>query len=694
MAYAQFYKYNISSNGWQYSTLTNIGSYEIGSIDTPETKMSGISYFSIEGRQMKFDLFLNETDALYNQLITNKQYNIHPVYNQLTIIFTKIYEGSKLLFSGMLGSSYNYDDYSKLFTNIKIYDGLHCFIKYHIERLSDLDIEKAFYSNIYPDKTITGAQYGQEVDIDNMSQKGFKKLKMYYNTLINGILGGQELSPQLFYFHNKVNVDVFNNDFPMRIEGLESINLTMQEVLGKRIDTTIDTLNDFFKSEHPIDKSLEQLSMVEVNERNMVWFDNTQYVPGEGYPYEQPFYLDDWGQLIRNNKFYYHKRQLWCKAYATIFEDGHIVVLADYNQVAQHPDNVGDEQLDYKVVMRQVWYIKYLKHISPWKKFKMSHSYLSNPIQIHSALDIQKLNIIKFRFWMDGERTLWYAGYENKTYSTSNRIKPDPAPYQPPDPLDPYQPPDPPDPLQPDEDPPNIDNKMKDSMKGEIHSNLWDNMFKGILHEYRTYVRYPNNVPNTDYLFDTTAVYRIHVSEDNNITTIYYNWLKYDQINKLFRIYGHTILSKRALILNSNISLSELIKSTLVMFNISIIPLANGNLRFIQRLKKVIDPSTTIHHLSDTNTRSIMKMQVLKNTVPEISATFFYDDIIKNLATYFYRNIFKGFASQRQFTSFKYNFNTQPQINDIITYNNTQYWINSIKFSNNQYIIKAYEVLL
>lgn len=673
MAYAKFYKYNISSSGWQHSTLTNIGSYEIGSIDTPETKMSGISYFSIEGRQMTFELFLNETDALYDQLITNKQNNIHPVYNQLTIIFTKIYEDSKLLFSGMLSSSYNYDDYSKLFTNIKIYDGLHCFIKYHIERLSDLNIEEAFYSNIYPDKTITGAQYGQEVDIDNMSQKGYQKLKMYYNTLINGIIGGQELTPQLFYFYNKVNVDVFNNDFPMRIEGLESINFILQEVLGKHIDTTTDVLNDFFKSEHPIDKSFEQLSMSEVDERNMVWFDNTQYIPGEGYPYEQPFYLNDQGQLRRNNKFYYHKRQLWCKAYATIFEDGHIVVLSDYSQVAQHPDNIGDEQLDYKVVMKQVWYIKHLKHISPWPKVKMSQYYLNNPIlAIYSALDIQKLNIIKFRFWIDGERSLWYAGHENKTYSYSGRIKPDP--------------------YQVGSLPIPIDDKMIDSMNGNIYSQLWDDMFEDVLYKYRVYVQYPNLVPNKDYLFDTTIVFRTHVSEDN-ITTIYKNWLQYDQINNLFRIYGQTILSKRALILNSNISLSDLIKSTLIVFNISIIPLANGNLRFIQRLKNIIDSSTTIHHLNDTNTRSIMKMQVLKNTVPEFSATFFYDDVVKNLATYFYHNIFRGFASQRQFTSFKYSFNTQPQINDIITYNNTQYWINSIKLSNNQYIIKAYEVL-
>lgn len=668
MAYAKFYKYNISSNGWQHSTLTDIGSYEIGSINTPETKMSGISYFSIEGRQMTFELFLNETDVLYNQLITNKQNNIHPVYNQLTIIFTKIYEDSKLLFSGMLSSSYNYDDYSKLFTNIKIYDGLHCFIKYHIERLSDLDIEKPFYSNLYPDKTITGAQYGQEVDIDNMSQKGYKKLKIYYNTLINGLIGGQELSPQLFY--DKVNVDVFNNDFPMRIEGLENISLTLQEVLGKHIDTTTDILKDFFKSEYPIDKSLEQLSMAEVDERNMKWFNNTQNIhnPSERYPYEKPFYLNDQGQWIRNNKFYFHKRQLWCKAYATIFEDGHIVVLSDYSQVAQHPDNVGDEQSDYKVVMKQVWYIKYLKYIHPTYKTPRAFFYVSDPFtRIRDISDIEKLNIIKFRFWIDGERTLWYAGYENKTYGSSYSYTAD------------------------------EDYSLKEKMIMHINgsfSRLWDDMFKDILHKFRVYVQYPNLVPNRDYLFNTTIVYRTHVSEDN-ITTIYKNWLEYDQINRSFRIYGQTILSKRGLILKSNISLSDLIKSTLIISNISIIPLANGNVKFIQRLKKVIDSSTTIHHLSDTNTRSIMKIQVLKNTVPEFSSTFLYDDVIKNIVTYYYRNIFKGFASQRQFTSFKYSFNTQPQINDIITYNNTQYWINSIKLSNNykQYIIKAYEVL-
>lgn len=657
MATINIYKYPIPYTDTNDLEAISLG-VEIDNVTFPSIDMSSVNYFSVEGRSLSVSFFGN--DNINTELLTNKQHNINSTYTDLLKIYVEVIEGD-VQFAGVLSTTFGYDDYTGKFSDVVINDGLKCFIDYHIADMPEIEIKEPFYANIYePDLGSGGdASYGDEIsDIDGLSQMGSSNSTKYYYLLINGILSGHYLNTELFI--EKLNVPQYYEIFPMRFQGLDDIDI--QPDVNSYIEVNEDSIAKIQKTWFPRNEGTKDMEIADIYANNGLLFDNFT----NGFPHQQPIIQNEVGSDIVNPEFYFYKREMWMKVYATIFDNGYVAV-RNSQTIIPEPNEVGSE-----IVMKEVWYIHYSKLLVP-VKYSVS-SYNSNGFDATKYYDKERVNIIKIRFWVEDE-TMWYdrsvqyersssKGYENASAYYRNRSMNA-----------------------------NIEgnHSVNNGSNNVVFYRLLDKMFNGFLNTYYYYLTYPLAIPNYNSIFNTTAIYNYNVYGSG--VSLLFNSISYN--NKITKIYGRTVLNNRAMLLNSNATLQTLLKASLTISNLSMISDKNGDIRFITKLKTVIDPSVSTFNLDDGTTRSEMKVSLPKSVDDSFSTIFFYSDPIKNVTIYYYKNVFANFIGERKFVSSVFVFGTEPTINDIIVFRNGNYWINSVQLSDDyyEYTIKAYEVL-
>lgn len=659
MAYIKMYSYFEGDTG----TLAYFNSTkDIDEITNPEVKMASINYFSIEGRQLSISFFSSEdSDQYYTQLITNKNSNINSRHPEVMNIFTEVYnDDDELVFAGVVGSEYEYDDYDEMFTDIKIYDGLHCFLKYHMEALPDIEIDEPFYSNIY-EPNLGTLDYGDKIeDIDNIAQFPLSNAKRYYYLIVNGINNGTYLNNESLI--SSLNLDLFYYHFPMAVEGLEDISIEPQIQATTEFES--DKLSRIQKTWLPKSVGDKDISVDDLYNANGVWYSSLDDYAGDVQVPSHPIIEDELGNEIVNEEFYFHKREIWCRLYAGIFDNGYVHVTT--NNIEQPQPDVDTATL----VAREIWYVHFSHVLTP-SKYTLTSYY--NEGFGSTYYDNQRINIVKYRFWAEGTDNMWFD--KAVTYErTVSKVNYNSSGY--------YR---------------NL--SMKDNMQGynyelsgTVHNQfyrLWNKTFGTMIGGYSFYINNPTFIPNRTSIFNTTRIY----SYNEDLSDYLWSNIGYD--NSIAKITSKTVLSNRALLLNGDTNLTEILKASLIISNVSMIGLNTGNIRFIEKLKDVIDPSANTFYLDESNTRSKYVVSLPKTFDSSFSDIFFYSNTIAGVTEYFYKNVFANFIGERQFTSMRFAFNTEPTINDIIVFRNKNYWINSIKLSNDyqSYIIKAYEVI-
>lgn len=658
MAHINLYTFQ---EGQTSSKTLFASSIPLDTLSYPETKMSSLSYFSVEGRTLTVSFF-NDGDALQTNLIDNRYSLINSKYREVLNIFAEVVEGSDVIFSGVLNSSFNYDDYEEEFTDVVIMEGLHCFIKYHLEAIKQ-EVDEPYFINLYPpdeDKK----SYGEKIDLEALnlgSRTDRTPLKRYfYNFLVafnyNDAINGDAIV-------NLLDIPLFDYYFPMRITNTNLVELFN---IGSSLTNTI---SPFERTDIDLSDVAKQIfthrnTEYPITNTSDAWADNKVFKNNWDGSIE-PYYLTN-GEV--NPKYYFMRKEMWVTFNTYTKGVGDVDTTSNYNN-----DNI---------YIIDKWFVYNVREIVPYSVDDLTtrdYAYLKQRVRI------KKLRFIKW----NPTGTLYYLG----EYSYKNGIDELLHYYY-------YG-----------------GGAMDESDKEIISSRLVNGEDLG----YTDSVISRTGIPRmctwrwycTNYLttFGLPTWYDITNStyqHDNfYYPSPYVNGLTQEldgtpfsltlsldgQLNKI-SISGEVCLDSRALVLNGFTGdIKNYLKTLLTIFNITILPINNGNIVFVEKLRDTLDEDATIFYLDETSRTST----VGSSPNPAEDGDYdllFYPEPIKGIITKKYTILFSNFALNKQFTSYKYSFNTEPKINDIIVFRNKQYWINSIKLSDDyeSYIVKAYEV--
>lgn len=116
------------SNSWSVLSEHEI---QLTEYSIPAQSLTSVNYFNVEGRTATCSFNTSDTDVV-GLLISSLDRYIHSVSDDLTTIQGEIYDEvlDKIVFTGFLGSVFDYDDYYQSFENIEIYDSVQMLIKY------------------------------------------------------------------------------------------------------------------------------------------------------------------------------------------------------------------------------------------------------------------------------------------------------------------------------------------------------------------------------------------------------------------------------------------------------------------------------------------------------------------------------------------------------------------------------------
>lgn len=645
MANIQFYKYDEGNTSDYINNPINSTPIHIDNVSIPEIAMSGDNYFSLEGRTMTVSFF-NE-DAISNELINNKVQNTSSLYSEVLNIFAMVYsDNNELLFSGVVNAGYTYDDYNELFSDIVLMDGLHCFIRYHLENIESTT-DKPHYVNNFPQDS-SSSDFGKEVDIETLPLSHLSSqvpLSRYYYIYANGLVNDSPFNKSSLL----VDLDIAKYDyhFPMRITNPEFEGLDTDE-------TDLESnINTFF---------LNSLSIKNIAREHFgasgKWYpiranDNSQQ--------DRSVFLDNWNNNLEqpylpdgsiNPKYYIMKKNMWTSFYFNVINS--------------------DSRL------RERWFVYSSAEVSP---ISMGEPYNRDEVYLHQKLVIKKLRFVDEDggFWFDNEYNYEYSSKTKMLYAFLNQSS-------------------------------MTDNQKRITTEELVLGKRFsvpDTLIKRLsfISLWRYYIQahiqvnwYNINYGSSDFINNIFS----------DFTVSPYLWMDDAPVGQEFTcsfigankhnlaIEGTTKLSKRATSLSSSGgSVSDILKAFLVLYNISIISDNEGNISFIKKLRGVENQDANIFEISDYNTRSQLDSNSYRTIDDSLYDQFFFSQTIKGILDGYYKSLFNGFSIERIFTVSRDVFSIEPNISDIILYGGKRYWINSIKLSDNynSYTIKACEVL-
>lgn len=661
MANVLFYKYDEGMTDDYISNPINIAPIFIDNVSVPEVAMSGDNYFSVEGRTMTISFF--SEDGIKDELINNKVQNTNSLYSEVLNIFARVYNDSnELLFSGVVSSEYTYDDYNELFTNIVLMDGLHCFIKYHLANIESSNTNPHYINNFPSDSS--NSDYGKEVDLETLPLYHITSktpLKRYYYIYLNGLTNDSPFNKSSLLIG--LDIDKYDYNFPMRI--------TNPEFEGLDTDTTDleANINPYFLNSISIKNIAREYfgasgKWYPIRANDSSYQDRTQFLDNWDNSIEQPFIPN--GDI--NPKYFIMKKNLWTSFYMFVNDEGD--VRTQTQLVIDHPNDT------YKI--RERWFVYSSSEVSPIS--------MGDPANRDRAYLYQKLVIKKLRFvdedggfWFDNEYNYEYSSKTKITYAFINQSSMTDAQKR----------------ITTEELVLGKSFSIPDTLiKRLIYPSLW----RYYLQAYVGYNWYSAN-------YDTTTFHN-NLFSDFPMTPAYTNendWGAQQFACSLIGankhnlvIEGTTKLSQRAISLSSSGgSVSDVLKAFLVLYNISIISDNEGSMSFIKKLRGVENPTANVFELADYNTRSYMGSNSYRTINDSLYDQFFFSQTIRGILDGYYRGLFNGFSIGRTFEVYKSMLLTEPEVSDIILYDNKRYWINSIKLSDNymSYILKGYEVL-
>lgn len=126
------------NNSWAVLSEHEI---QLSECSIPAQSLTSINYFNVEGRTATCSFNTSDTEII-GLLISSLNSYIHSVSDDLTTIQGEIYDEvlDKIVFTGFLGSFFDYDDYYQTFENIEIYDSVQMLIKYWLPWCYDSSI--------------------------------------------------------------------------------------------------------------------------------------------------------------------------------------------------------------------------------------------------------------------------------------------------------------------------------------------------------------------------------------------------------------------------------------------------------------------------------------------------------------------------------------------------------------------------
>ena len=663
MAYIKLYSY--TEGDTLNTTLLSSEKIYIGEVSVPEISMSSISYFSVEGRSLTIS-FWSEDETILDMLTINKGNHISSKYIEVLNVFAEVYnDDDEKMFSGVLNSKFEYDDYDSTFSNVVIMDGLHCLIKYHLDGL-ETETQEPYYFNNFPDDEDKDS-FGQEIDIEGLplsKMNSAKPLRRYFYIYNNGInfqnLMTKDKIVELLSF------DTYNYYFPMRINNsnLDDIDFDESSLTNvwspiKRSGLTLGSVaNEYYansKEYFPIDDS-----------GTSAFSNNRQFRNNWDYSLE-PKYLAN-GEV--NPKFYLMRTDAWFSFKTASRADG-TTRLFNYNFTD-----------DYTVIDQ--WFVYVNREIIPKA---MSDSQNRDYAYYTNKIEIRKFRFVfdraNHKFWFDDvydyssswQEELYYYYYDGSPMGEADKII--------------------------------LSERL---VKGEYLGYETSIIMRtGIprLCLYSSFIKpylgalankYWNDLLTEGFLEDN--IFQgfwvdsdgLNLGASEGTKQLIFSW---ESSKQSFRVEGDVKLTPRALAFATMSNISDFLKAVLLIHNLSMIGDINGNITFIKKIRSTLPLTATYHYLDDSNTRSMITGDNLESIDETVFDSYWHSTIIKWIVTTQYSNIFGSFPQERQFTSMRFAFYTEPTINDVIVFRNKNYWINSIKLSNDyqSYIIKAYEVI-